>query len=187
MARVALIAAVGMLGLVACQDQAEYVEVPSEAPTQVATVEYEPPRFDPQTYYADRGGPPWYQQETMPQDLRSALADDLRFLGEDNVGYRMHAGGELCEALTLVEVSCDYNSRMTLSIFLAVNGKGMFPASGGTNPYVDASRAEEEGRPSDVYIGRPIQNRMLQEAILRNQHLFRDGNLTAEDVQTSWQ
>ena len=128
---------------------------------------------------------PWYEKDPKPATLRAAFAEDMRFLGADNPGYRMVAGGALCEALRKVKLPCDYNARSSLSMFLAVNGKGLFPAAGGTNPYHNPPKAGDP-RPDDGYIGRSVQNKMMLEALRRNAHLFKNGDLTASAVKTRW-
>jgi|CXWL01.1.fsa_nt_gi hypothetical protein len=187
----ALVAVAGVALLERCSDTAGKGTAASAAvaPVQVPA---EPERFvleeqgvTPESYYASRGGPPWYEKAQKPLTLKAALADERRFLGEKNVGYSMGGDKEVCAVLKKVEVPCDYNSRGTLSMFLTVNGKGLFPASGGTNPYFNKHEPFEEGLPDDYFIGQPVQNRMLREAVVRNADLFKNG-LTAQEVKLSW-
>ena len=98
----------------------------------------------------------------------------------------------MCAALKSVRLPCDYNTRSDLTMFLAFYGKGLFPAAGGTNPYCTvAHHADMKARgletaPENCFIGRPIQNKMLAEAVRRNAKLFRNGDLTADDVKKRW-
>ena len=126
---------------------------------------------------------PWYMKAPKPINLKAALAEEKRFLGEKNVGYNMKLAPQLCASFEAVGLSCDYNTRGTLSMFLTVYGKSLFPASGGTNPYVRVRDSWPDARPDDVFIGTAQQNKMLSTAVTRNAGLFRNGNLTAEDVK----
>lgn len=126
---------------------------------------------------------PWYMQADKPETLKAALAADEEFVGKDNVGFSMQGDAKLCATLKKIKLPCDYNTRMTISIFLTVNGKGLFPASGGTNPYV--SEASDD-YPDDAFIGRPVQNTMLRQALEKNADLFKGGDLTAEMVSQNW-
>jgi hypothetical protein len=140
--------------------------------------------------YGDDGLEPWYTRGFEPNYLKEVFAADRSFLGADNPAYRIQAGGALCETLRTVGLMCDFITRGGLSNFLTVNSKGLFPAAGKTNPYVlddDGSiREDHTNGPDDVYIGTAVQNRMLVEAIRRNVHLFRDGDLMATDVRENW-
>ncbi len=127
---------------------------------------------------------PWYEQPNKPATLKAALAADRAFLGAGNPGYRMHGDPKLCAALASVKLACDYNTRTTLTMFLTVNGKDMFPAEGGTNPYY-TQHDPKDAYPDDAYIGQPVQNTLLRKAVLRNAGLFKNGNLTAASA-TKW-
>ena len=70
-------------------------------------------------------------------------------------------------------------------MFLTVNGKGLFPAHSGTNPYCTEYRADDVF-PDDCFIGHPPQNDMLAAAVLKNMKLFKNGDITAEAVQKNW-
>ncbi len=118
---------------------------------------------------------PWYQQTTKPTTLKAVLAADQKRLCPNNLGFKMSGDAQTCEALNDVQLACDYITRGTLSLFLTVNGKGLFPAKGGTNPY---SKEVIPGLPDDHYIGQMIQNQMLRAAIKRNSNLFKNGDLT---------
>lgn len=98
-------------------------------------------------------------------------------------GQNHQADAETCVALASVGVACDYNARIAFSMFLTVNGKGLFPYSGRTNPYCGP---HAPGEPDDCFIGHGRQNAMLREAVLRNASLFSDGDLTAEEVRSAW-
>ena len=135
--------------------------------------------------YGADGTEPWYVQAEKPKTLQAALVAEKGFLGADNVGYRMKGSRQVCTALRRVKLSCDYNTRITLSMFLTVNGKGLFPASGGTNPYY-TKYGPSDSYPDDGFVGQSIQNNMLATAVRRNVKLFHNGDLTAEAVRNSW-
>ncbi len=123
---------------------------------------------------------PWYQKDQKPTTLKSVFAEDANFLGDTNPGYLMMGSAKLCATLWNVKVPCDYNSRFGLSMFLTVNGKGLFPASSGTNPhYTEAI----PGRPDDGFIGTAKQNAMLRAAVAKNALLFKDGDLTVDALK----
>ncbi len=111
---------------------------------------------------------PWYEKPVKPTTLKAAFAEDLKFLGPANYGYRMPGSSKLCEILTSVRIACDYNHRVALSQFLTVWGKPLFPAEGGTNPYFPQPVASDlvDGYPDDYYIGTARQNAMLAAACL---------------------
>jgi hypothetical protein len=153
---------------------------------------------------------PWY--EARPESvktLKQALAEERTFLSYHYVSdvrvkwpngnpywHGHNADPKTCEALKSVGMSCDYNTRTTLTDFLVVNGKNLFPAEGGTNPHYTAKDRENEvksaaydGHPpmiNNAYIGAAVQNPMLAKAVLRNAALFHNGDLTAEDVRHRW-
>jgi hypothetical protein len=131
----------------------------------------------------------------MPTTLKAAIAAEKELLGADNRFWKpVNAQGlqKVCSAFKAVQLSCDYNTRVVVSMFLAVNGKGLFPAAGGTNPYYTAAEREREVKmgtdtsPDDAFIGHPPQNDMLAAAVLKNAKLFQNGDLTAEAVKNSW-
>ena len=132
----------------------------------------------------------WYMRDPKPTTLSEALAVEKVFLGNDNSGYRMPANAETCSLFKKVGLPCDYNTRCTVSMFLTVNGKGLFPAKGKTNPYVFDDKGEvwpsSHNEPDDVYIGTATQGKILIDAVRRNAALFKNGDLTAEDVRTKW-
>lgn len=132
----------------------------------------------------------WYEKKPLPQDLKAALALDREFVGPDNIGFTMKGDINTCKAFASVKLPCDYNTRSTFSKFLAVNGKGVLPASGKTNPYVndliETGSPEYPRETDDVFIGRPEQNAILAAAVRKNQSLFKGGNLTAADVKARW-
>lgn len=138
---------------------------------------------------ADDRAKVWYEKgydKAVPTTFKTAIAVDKAFLGEDNPYWKGHGGGaKVCAALKAVQISCDYNTRSGLSMFLAFNGKALFPAAGGTNPYVKEYRADEVF-PDDGFIGQPKQNEMLAQAVIRNAKLFKNGDITAEAVKKQW-
>ena len=145
----------------------------------------------PTLAFAD--GEPWYRVRPIQvTTLRQALAAERTYMRERNPqghqwGLNHVADAETCAALDSVGLACDYNTRITLSQFLTVNGKGLFPPSRRTNPYCDyASDTDERGQPIDCFIGHGRQNGILRAAVLRNQSLFHDGDLTAADVRARW-
>ncbi len=111
----------------------------------------------------------------MPSSLKSALKEDIRFLGADNVGFRMKGNSEVCVVMSSVKLPCDYNTRGTLSRFLTVNDKGLFTKDGKRDKDV-----------VDYYSGGGDQNKILLAAIKRNIKLFKDGDISAEVVKKSW-
>ena len=133
--------------------------------------------------------PAWYQKgfgKGVPTTFKAALKDNRELLGADNSNRRGHGGGEkVCAALRAVQISCDYNTRLTLSRFLALYGKGLFPASGGSNPYYTEHRTDDGL--DDGFIGQPKQNEILAQAVTRNAKLFVGGDITAEAVKYRWQ
>lgn len=133
----------------------------------------------------------WYEKGydgPVPTTLLAAIAAKKDFLGASNPYWKpVTAPGlrKVCAALKAVKLTCDYNTRITVSMFLTVNGKGLFPASGGTNPYF-TERSADDVFPDDGFIGHPPQNDMLAAAILKNVKLFKNDDLTAEAVQKFW-
>lgn len=127
----------------------------------------------------------WYKSDEMPLSIKAALAADKEFLGANNPGYSMKANARLCAPLRTVAYPCDYNSRATLSMFLTVHGKGLFPAAAGTSPRY-AVYDPGSGFPDDSYDGTKEQNEMLRRAVLRNAVLFKNGDLSAQDVKQHW-
>lgn len=134
-------------------------------------------------YAADKE--PWYMKDPKPATLKAALAESKNFLGADNPGYGMKGDRKMCAVLRTVGLPCDYNTRGTLSLFLTVNGRAIFPVAGGTNPYWTVRR-DNDPFPDDAFVGEAKQNAMLADAIKRNRHLFKGGDLTAEAVQNHW-
>ena len=139
----------------------------------------------------------WYEMQEKPKSLNGVLIAERTGRNEVSSYWKGHfADPKTCAVLKSAKLTCDYNTRMTLSTFLTVNGKGLFPASGGTNPYYSAAdRAQEleihadHGWPmpiDEAFIGHPPQNQMLAAAVRRNLRLFQDGDLTAEEVRTRW-
>lgn len=131
----------------------------------------------------------WYHRDyakPRPTTLKAALASTRRFLGYGNVGWKMQGDANVCAALKEVGVACDYNTRGDLTMFLAVNGKALFPWQGKTNPWVTDDTLIKLGFPDDVFVGRPAQNKEIAAAVRRNAKLFKNGDLTADDVKTKW-
>ncbi|MEI6479387.1 MAG: hypothetical protein WCO21_00965 [bacterium] len=129
---------------------------------------------------------PWYRGKNPPVTFSAALSADREFLGVNHRGWRMRASNAmLCGAMESVGLPCDFNTRFSLSLFLTVNGKGLFPASGRTNPYFSEYRSSDP-LPNDGYIGLPRQNEILAAAIRRNAHLFKNGDLSAKAVRSDW-
>lgn len=137
---------------------------------------------------------PWYELPTniRPTTLKAAIAADKDFLGANHPGWKHVANApglkNICAALSVVHLTCDYNTRVTVSLFLTVNGKGLFPASGGTNPYCTPADRTIEKRigfdlPDDCFIGHPPQNDMLAAAIWRNIQLFKEGDLMVDTLK----
>ncbi len=128
---------------------------------------------------------PWYLDHPhQVTTLQQAIADERAYMRSANPsGGHRQADAETCAALASVGVACDYSARIAFSMFLTVNGKGLFPYSGRTNPYCGPHTS---GEPDDCFIGHGRQNAMLREAVLRNASLFSDGELTAEEVRSAW-
>lgn len=112
----------------------------------------------------------WWERDVKPATLKEAIAEEARRLGADNVGYRMQGDKNICAVMRQVGLACDYNTRVDLSMFLTVNGKGLFPWP------------EYPSYP-DRYSGSVEQNIALRRAIERNKHLFKNGDLTVEAVK----
>lgn len=136
----------------------------------------------------------WYDPtytKSRPTTLKAVIAADKDFRGADNPFWKEATGApglkEVCVALHSVQVACDYNTRSLLSMFLTVNGKGLFPAAGGTNPYFTAVDREKGSvladHPDDGFIGQPVQNKMLADAVRRNTRLFKSGDLSVEALK----
>jgi hypothetical protein len=115
-------------------------------------------------------------------DLKSFMQVERVRMGTDNPGYKMQGQGEVCEALRSVGLGCSYNERYHLIDFLQENGVVLFPCKGGTNPYTK-DRCDREPYDWHNYIGQPVQNKMLAQAVRRNRNLFVKGNLTKEQVK----
>jgi len=148
---------------------------------------------------ADLRAKVWYDKgytKPTPTTLKTAIAAEKELLGADNPHWKPAIGApglrEICSVLKAVQLTCDYNTRIVVSHFLALYGKGLFPAAGGTNPYyTGADRAKEvkdgtDTSPDDAFVGQPVQNKMLADAVRKNRHLFKGGDLTAEAVKKSW-
>jgi len=131
------------------------------------------------------GDNPWYMNGERPATLSEALSKEKEYLGEDNPGYTVLAGVSICDAFVEVGLSCDYNTRLTLSNFLTACEKGLFPATARTNPFCSPNDSYVK-QFDDCYIGTAQQNLMLLDAIRRNAGLFKNGDLTAEDVRAKW-
>jgi hypothetical protein len=116
-------------------------------------------------------------------DLKSRLASDLALRGASNPGYRMMADPALCQTMKLVGLGCSYNERYSLIDFLQENGIVLFSCKDGTNPYTVGHCGEPGYQDAGNYIGRPVQNKMLSDAIKKNRALFKGGNLLASDTK----
>lgn len=131
----------------------------------------------------------WYEwpANIRPTTLKAAIMAEKDFLGTDHPDWKPIANApglkNVCAALNAVHLTCDYNTRGTISMFLTVNGKGLFPASGGTNPYHAKYYAMYPDLPDDGFIGTAEQNKMLCNAVLRNAKLFKDGDLRIDDLK----
>ncbi|HEY0010813.1 MAG TPA: hypothetical protein VGB97_02765 [Candidatus Paceibacterota bacterium] len=161
--------------------RAEYPEAAYQSPENMSV---EDRRAYLNNLFADRGGAPWYDQEKLPTDFNGVMADERRFHGAGDKSFRHMADAQTCAAMRSVGLSCDYITRSALAMFLAMNGKDPVPPSGKTNPYCADNPTDTP--PHNCFIGRPAQNKLLREGVRRNARLFRDGNLTAEDVRTKW-
>ena len=154
---------------------------------------------------------PWYEAHPAAvKTLKQAIAEEHEFLADHydvnnklvkwphgNPYWHGHnADAKTCAALKSVGLTCDYNTRSTLTDFLTVNDKGLFPAAGGTNPWYTATDRAEEIKShakygtwvgiDNAFIGQPRQNAMLASAVHRNASLFHHGDLTAADVRAKW-
>jgi hypothetical protein len=119
---------------------------------------------------------PWECRDPVAKTFSAALAADLDFRGSDTPGQNMGADNPACKPLKEVGITCNYNVRYMLVDFLAVYGKVLFPRP-----------ADDSGWPNNYYIGEGYQNTKLLQAIRRNIALFKDGDLTAEEVANNWQ
>jgi len=138
----------------------------------------------------------WYDAlyaKPRPTTFRAALAAEKEFLAGNPYWKEVNAPGlvKVCKALHDVQVACDYNTRGTITMFLAFYGKSLFPAAGGTNPYFTAADRERElargdADPDNVFIGHPPQNDMLAAAVRKNAALFKNGDISAETVKKFW-
>jgi hypothetical protein len=139
----------------------------------VGSVPQAPPREQ-----RDNTNAPWFAGGSTPSTFKAALAAQRELTGLSDRGWQVpHRVQGICAAMRSVELSCDFNTRVTLSRFLAINGKGLFPANGGDR------RCTEQ----DCFVGHPTQNGRLSDAVQRNAKLFEGGDLTAEAVQQEWQ
>ncbi len=130
----------------------------------------------------------WYEKGYEGPEiitLSDAIRAEKAFLGPNNRAWSMRGDTKVCAALEAVKLPCDYNTRCVLSHFLTLNGKGLFPASGRTNPYFSEHRPDD-GFPDDYFIGQSAQNAMLAAAIRRNAKLFVNGDITAKSVRENW-
>ena len=143
------------------------------------TADDTPSAAQPITMNAPVAGVPWYEQKTLPADFNTVMVEERRFHGADNHQFKKMADAETCGVMESVGLSCDYITRGALAMFLAMNGKDPIPPSAGTNPYC-ADLPDKA--PHNCFTGRPAQNRLIREAILRNKGLFRKGNLEAKDI-----
>lgn len=105
----------------------------------------------------------------------------------DSPGGNGPAG--LCKALAGVGLGCSYMERGNLVVYLLGQGTDLLPCKGGSNPYTadmcndpDQQGLENRGN----YIGRPIQNAILEKSIRKNAHLFKNGDLSISAAR-QWQ
>lgn len=111
---------------------------------------------------------PWFEQEPPPDSLSEVMQSELARLGQDNPGYRMLAGEELCSTMSRAGLPCDYNSRYALVQFLLANGKPLPSTTGWWS-----------------YTGQPVENQQLADAVARNLALF-ENDLTSAEVRDNW-
>lgn len=124
--------------------------------------------------YGANGKESWYDIDPLPATLKAALVASKEFHGDRVLVSMKSMPATYCEPFASVKLACDYDTRITLSRFLSVNGKGLFPSQ------------HKEERVNDAFIGLPAQNEMLRAAVVRNLKLFKNGDLTAEDVRKNW-
>jgi hypothetical protein len=113
-----------------------------------------------------------------PQRFERAIDYEKVLLGTLDTGWIEYDPDlEICMALKSASVDrCSRNVLKTLSMFLAINGKGIFPPTKDTNPY-------------DGFVGgpkHPEQVALLAQAIRVNRSRFFYGDLYAESVSKNW-
>lgn len=133
----------------------------------------------------------WYEkgfEGTVPTTLKVAIEADRAYLGVYSTFWKPVYGPgtkKVCNALKAVGVTYDYNTRYAITTFLAFYGKSVFPASGGTNSC--CTEADPNSKmPDNVFSGTLHQNNLLAASIKRNAALFKEGDLTADDVKNRW-
>jgi len=121
--------------------------------------------------------------------LKAWMQKEKQRLGADNPGYRMEGPKDLCDVMKSSGLGCTYNDRGDLVQYLFAQGVDLFPCEGGSNPYTrDMCGKMDINKKNDGFhnfVGRPIQNKMLKESIVKNRALFRNGDLTAA-AASSW-
>ena len=109
--------------------------------------------------------------------LSQALRYQEELFGIDDVSYRVGINSPVCQTLRASGmVECNYMVHHTLVGFLTMYGVDMFPVS-----------SRYRVRPADTqYTGYGSDSDTLIRAIVYNQDLFADGELTREEIK-QWQ
>ena len=116
--------------------------------------------------------------EQKPATLQDALELERQLTPPTNVHWKKQASNEVCKALKEVNVACDLNSVYVLTRFLAVYGKDLFKQIPSHNVRIKDMYA--------IYIGEPIQEARIANAVRRNKGLFTGGNLAGSRVAANW-
>ena len=109
----------------------------------------------------------------LARSFLEVLAQQREYHGDDK--FDVVDRSPVCAPLNAVGIRCNYAVRHTLATFLAIWGEG--------NPFP----LPTAGWSHNSYGGTVEQNRILYQALVDNQHLFADGDLTAEEVTNEWQ
>ncbi len=128
---------------------------------------------------------------TESSSLKAYIAWDTAWRRQTKGGHSPGGNGSasLCKAMADVGLGCSYMDRANLVEYLLGQGTDLLPCKGGSNPYTvdrcddpDHQGLENRGN----FIGRAIQNTILEKSIRKNAHLFKNGDLSSSAAR-QWQ
>jgi hypothetical protein len=114
--------------------------------------------------------PAWYEKGNVSTFFEALDAEKELLPWKDNSDWQGYIIDiDSCAPLMRV---CSLNVLKTLSMFLTINGKGMFPPT--------------KDNPVDGFVGNPDQIARLVEALTVNRGLFNWGDISAEKIRNLW-